>query len=88
MASACLFLAGKVEETPKKAKDIFRTIQAHGLLTESAMAAAFGDDPKVISHAPRNRISCDDIVLLDSPPLSLVGGTYDHGEDAAQNYQV
>lgn len=47
MAAACLFLAGKVEETPKKARDIFKTIQAHGLLTESAMTAAFGDDPKV-----------------------------------------
>lgn len=42
-ASCCLFLAGKVEETPKKCKDIIKT--AKGLLTPQQFAT-FGDDPK------------------------------------------
>lgn len=41
--AACLFLAGKVEETPKKCKDIIRI--AKELLPEHHFAA-FGDDPK------------------------------------------
>nr|XP_043903708.1 cyclin-K-like [Solea senegalensis] len=39
----CLFLAGKVEETPKKCKDIIKT--ARNLLNDSQFAQ-FGDDPK------------------------------------------
>lgn len=42
-ASCCLFLAGKVEETPKKCKDIIRT--AKSLLTDQQFAT-FGEDPK------------------------------------------
>ncbi|BES92946.1 Cyclin K [Nesidiocoris tenuis] len=42
-ASCCLFLAGKVEETPKKCKDIIKA--AKGFLTD-AKFATFGDDPK------------------------------------------
>uniref|UniRef100_A0A1B6GSV6 Cyclin-K n=1 Tax=Cuerna arida TaxID=1464854 RepID=A0A1B6GSV6_9HEMI len=42
-ACCCLFLAGKVEETPKKCKDIIKT--AKGLLTEQKYAT-FGEDPK------------------------------------------
>lgn len=42
-ACCCLFLAGKVEETPKKCKDIIKT--ARSLLTDSKFAT-FGDDPK------------------------------------------
>ncbi|XP_059474790.1 cyclin-K isoform X2 [Neocloeon triangulifer] len=42
-ACCCLFLAGKVEETPKKCKDIIRT--ARGLLTEQKFLQ-FGEDPK------------------------------------------
>lgn len=41
--AACLFLAGKVEETPKKCKDIIRI--AKELLPEHHFAP-FGDDPK------------------------------------------
>jgi len=37
-------LAGKVEETPKKCKDIIKT--ARSLLTD-VQFAQFGDDPKV-----------------------------------------
>ncbi|XP_043476768.1 cyclin-K-like isoform X2 [Leptopilina heterotoma] len=42
-ACSCLFLAGKVEETPKKCKDIIKT--AKGLLTEEKFSS-FGEDPK------------------------------------------
>ncbi|XP_063381674.1 cyclin-K [Cydia fagiglandana] len=42
-ACCCLFLAGKVEETPKKCKDIIKV--AKSLLTEQKFAS-FGEDPK------------------------------------------
>ncbi|XP_055713871.1 cyclin-K [Phlebotomus papatasi] len=42
-ACCCLLLAGKVEETPKKVKDIIKT--AKGLLSEQKFLS-FGDDPK------------------------------------------
>lgn len=38
-----MFLAGKVEETPKKCRDIIKT--AKSLLTEPQFEA-FGEDPK------------------------------------------
>lgn len=44
MSACCLFLAGKVEETPKKCKDIIRTVQT--LLSPEGFQA-FGDDPRV-----------------------------------------
>lgn len=43
-ACCCLFLAGKVEETPKKCKDIIKT--AKSLLTDQKFGT-FGEDPKV-----------------------------------------
>lgn len=53
----CLFLAGKVEETPKKCKDIIKTARS---LLNDVQFAQFGDDPKVCSkrlfHQDRNRI--------------------------------
>lgn len=42
-ACCCLFLAGKVEETPKKCKDIIRT--ARTMLSDQKFMS-FGDDPK------------------------------------------
>ncbi|XP_075226898.1 cyclin-K-like [Lycorma delicatula] len=42
-ACCCLFLAGKVEETPKKCRDIIDTVRS--LLTDEKFAT-FGDDPK------------------------------------------
>ncbi|XP_058819889.1 cyclin-K [Topomyia yanbarensis] len=42
-ACCCLFLAGKVEETPKKCKDIIKT--ARSMLTDQKFVS-FGEDPK------------------------------------------
>lgn len=42
--ACCLFLAGKVEETPKKCKDIIKTARS---LLNDVQFAQFGDDPKV-----------------------------------------
>lgn len=42
-ACCCLFLAGKVEETPKKCKDIIKVAKSR--LSEEKFAS-FGDDPK------------------------------------------
>lgn len=42
-ACCCLFLAGKVEETPKKCKDIIKT--AKGILSDVKFQS-FGEDPK------------------------------------------
>lgn len=43
VAAACLLLAGKVEETPKKCKDVLKVAQS--ILTEQQMAN-FGSNPK------------------------------------------
>ena len=43
-ATTCLFLAGKVEETPKKCKDILKI--THQSLPEYRFKA-FGDNPRV-----------------------------------------
>ncbi|KAJ6633936.1 Cyclin-K [Pseudolycoriella hygida] len=42
-ACCCLFLAGKVEETPKQYSDVIRTVRT--LISEQAFMS-FGDDPK------------------------------------------
>eukprot|EP00063_Salmo_salar_P066314 XP_014041149.1 PREDICTED: cyclin-K-like isoform X2 [Salmo salar] len=42
--ACCLFLAGKVEETPKKCKDIIKTARS---LLNDVQFTQFGDDPKV-----------------------------------------
>ncbi|CAH1793074.1 unnamed protein product [Owenia fusiformis] len=42
-SACCLFLAGKVEETPKKCKDIIKT--ARGMLDETQFKA-YGENPK------------------------------------------
>lgn len=44
-ACCCLFLAGKVEETPKKCRDIIKT--ARGRLTDTQFFS-FGEDPKEV----------------------------------------
>ena len=43
VAAACLLLAGKVEETPKKCKDVLKVTQS--ILTEQQMAN-FSSNPK------------------------------------------
>ena len=44
MAAACLLLAGKVEETPKKCKDVLKVTES--LLTERQMAKNFGSNAR------------------------------------------
>ena len=43
VATCCLFLAGKAEETPKKCRDIVRTVRT---LTNDKQFATFGLDPR------------------------------------------
>ena len=43
VATCCLFLAGKAEETPKKCKDIVRVVRS---LTNDRQYATFGADPR------------------------------------------
>ena len=43
VATCCLFLAGKAEETPKKCKDLIRTVRT---LTNDTQFATFGVDPR------------------------------------------
>lgn len=43
VSTCCLFLAGKAEETPKKCKDILRTVRQ---LTNDRQFAFFGADPR------------------------------------------
>ena len=43
VATCCLFLAGKAEETPKKCKDIIKTVRS---LTNDRQYATFGADPR------------------------------------------
>ena len=42
-STCCLFLAGKAEETPKKCRDIVKTVRA---LTNDRQFATFGTDPR------------------------------------------
>jgi len=43
VATCCLFLAGKAEETPKKCKDLIRTVRQ---LTNDRQFETFGVDPR------------------------------------------
>lgn len=43
VATCCLFLAGKAEETPKKCRDLIKVVRAH---TNDAQFATFGHDPR------------------------------------------
>ena len=43
MATCCLFLAGKAEETPKKCRDLIRTVRQ---LTNDRQFETFGVDPR------------------------------------------
>lgn len=43
VATCCLFLAGKAEETPKKCRDIIKTVKT---LTNEKQFGTFGVDPK------------------------------------------
>ena len=42
-STCCLFLAGKAEETPKKCRDLVKTVRQ---LTNDRQFATFGNDPR------------------------------------------
>lgn len=56
--ACCLFLAGKVEETPKKCKDIIKTARS---LLNDVQFAQFGDDPKVQNLFWSERPVCEPV---------------------------
>ena len=59
VATCCLFLAGKAEETPKKCRDIVRVVRS---LTNDRQYATFGADP-------REEVMVLERVLLKVRPL-------------------
>ena len=68
MATCCLFLAGKAEETPKKCRDLIRTVRE---LTNNRQFATFGIDP-------REEVMVVERVLLQTIKFDLQAsqGTY------------
>ncbi|XP_031656727.1 cyclin-K-like isoform X3 [Oncorhynchus kisutch] len=58
--ACCLFLAGKVEETPKKCKDIIKTARS---LLNDIQFAQFGDDPKDFRHQQEEVMVLERILL-------------------------
>lgn len=71
VATCCLFLAGKAEETPKKCKDLIRTVRT---LTNDTQFATFGVDPReevmVIERVLLQTIKFD--LQVDHPYSSLI----------------
>ncbi|KAL0963156.1 hypothetical protein UPYG_G00350440 [Umbra pygmaea] len=58
--ACCLFLAGKVEETPKKCKDIIKTARS---LLNDVQFSQFGDDPKDFRHQQEEVMVLERILL-------------------------
>lgn len=92
--ACCLFLAGKVEETPKKCKDIIKTARS---LLNDVQFAQFGDDPKVQfyfnkqffffeSFMPHISVSLKCRTVMSD--LVQTGGGDGAGEDFAPDHQV
>lgn len=75
--ACCLFLAGKVEETPKKCKDIIKTARS---LLNDVQFAQFGDDPKVSN--PFNTQSVSLVIF------SLLNTTVFHGMSPQEEVMV
>lgn len=71
VATCCLFLAGKAEETPKKCRDIVRTVRT---LTNDKQFATFGLDPKeeimVLERVLLQTIKFD--LQVDHPYQSII----------------
>merc|ERR1719411_2539708 len=71
VATCCLFLSGKAEETPKKCRDIVRTVRT---LTNDEQFATFGLDPReeilVIERVLLQTIKFD--LQVDHPYSSLL----------------
>lgn len=71
VATCCLFLSGKAEETPKKCRDIVRTVRT---LTNDEQFATFGLDPReeilVIERVLLQTIKFD--LQVDHPYQSII----------------
>ena len=71
VATCCLFLAGKAEETPKKCRDIVRTVRT---LTNDKQFATFGLDPReeimVLERVLLQTIKFD--LQVDHPYQSII----------------
>lgn len=81
-ACCCLLLAGKVEETPKKCKDIIRT--AKTLVSEQKFMT-FGEDPKVSCLVDIDKI----FYLINKylyAILCLTGRSFDIRKNFTTNY--
>lgn len=68
-ACCCLFLAGKVEETPKKCKDIIKI--ARNLLTDQKFVM-FGNDPK-------EEVNC--VLLVITTYINVINISFNLGND-------
>ncbi|XP_040569657.1 cyclin-K [Lepeophtheirus salmonis] len=71
VGTCCLFLAGKAEETPKKCRDIVRTVRS---LTNDRQFSTFGNDPReeimIIERVLLQTIKFD--LQVDHPYTSLL----------------
>ena len=71
VATCCLFLAGKAEETPKKCRDIVRTVRT---LTNDKQFSTFGLDPReeimVLERVLLQTIKFD--LQVDHPYQSII----------------
>ncbi|KAL7888682.1 hypothetical protein AOLI_G00036560 [Acnodon oligacanthus] len=66
--ACCLFLAGKVEETPKKCKDIIKTARS---LLNDVQFAQFGEDPKMHDIYKQEEVMVLERILLQTIKFDL-----------------
>ncbi|TRY77859.1 hypothetical protein TCAL_11906 [Tigriopus californicus] len=71
VATCCLFLAGKAEETPKKCRDLIKVVRAH---TNDTQFATFGHDPReevmIMERVLLQTIKFD--LQVDHPYISIL----------------
>lgn len=78
-ACCCLFLAGKVEETPKKCRDIIRI--AKNILSDQKFQS-FGDDPKEVYLVNSKKLQTWCLLCFNF----FFSGSNDSGKDSSTNY--
>jgi tryptophan synthase alpha subunit len=74
VATCCLFLAGKAEETPKKCKDLIRTVRT---LTNDRQFATFGVDPReevMVIERVLLQVSIGSVCVLTAPGVGFQSG--------------